>query len=81
MAKEKLPPPLSKNDCYPAGMQKAFKDCTLFKVSHGHVIYKECIKCLAFMYKTSDPEKFYEKFCSSLPLQAKTLLNKTFPES
>ena len=93
MAREKLPPPLlenmiqeilselSKDDCYPSGMQKAFKDCTQVKVSHDHVIYKECIKCLAFMYKKSDPEKFYEKFYSSLPLQAETLLNKTFPES
>ena len=74
MAREKLPPPLlenmiheissdlSKDDCYPAGMQKAFKDYTQVKVSHDHVIYKECIKCLAFMYKKSDPETFYEKF-------------------
>ena len=93
MAREKLPPPLlenmiheilselSKDDCYPTGMQKAFLDCTGVKVSHDHVIYKECIKCLAFMYKKSDPEKFYEKFYSSLPLQAETLLNKTFRES
>ena len=93
MAREKLPPPLlekmiheissdlSKDDCYPTGMQKAFKHYTQVKVSHDHVIYKECIKCLAFMYKKSDPEKFYEKFYSSLPLQAETLLNKIFPES
>ena len=62
-------------------MQKAFKDCTQVNVSHDHVIYKDCIECLAFMYKKSDPEKFYEKFYSSLSLQPETLLNKTFPES
>ena len=93
MAKEKLPPPLlenmiheilsepSKYDCYPGGMQEAFKDCTQVKVSHDHIIYKECIKCLAFMCKKNDLEKFYEKFYSSLPLQAETLLNKAVPES
>ena len=32
--------------------------------------------------KKNDPEKFYEKFYSSLPLQAETLLiNKTLPGS
>ena len=71
---------MSKDDCYPAEMQKAFKDCTQVKVSHNHVIYKECIECLAFMYKKNDQEKFYEKFYSSLPLQAETFLNKTFTE-
>ena len=33
------------------------------------------------MYKKNDPQSFYEKSYSSLPLQAETLLNKTFPES
>ena len=92
MASEKLPPPMlenmihkilsemSKDDCYPIEMQKAFKDCTQVKVSHDHVIYKECIECLAFMYKKNDPEKFCEKFYSSLPLQAETFLYKTFTE-
>ena len=52
MAREKLPPPLlenmiheilselSKDECYPAEMQKAFKDCTQVKVSHDHVIQR-----------------------------------------
>lgn len=33
------------------------------------------------MSDKNDPGSFYEKFYSSLPLQAETLLNKTFPES
>ena len=61
MAREKLPPPLlknmihdilselSKDEFYPTEMQKAFKDCTQVKVSHFHVIYKGCIKCLTRM--------------------------------
>ena len=93
MAREKLPPPLlknmiheilselSKDEFYPTEMQKAFKDCTQVKVSHDHVRYKGCIKCLTFKYKKNDLEKFYEKFYSSPPLQAETLLNKTFTES
>ena len=52
MAREKLPPPLlenmiheilselSKDECYPAEMQKAVKDCTQVKVSHDHVIQR-----------------------------------------
>ena len=61
MAREKLPPPLlenmihevlselSKDEFYPTEMQKAFKDCTQVKVSHFHVIYEGCIKCLTRM--------------------------------
>jgi len=33
------------------------------------------------MYKKNDPEQFYEKFYSSLPLQAETLLSKNLPGS
>jgi len=90
MASEKPTPPLlenmiheilselSKDDCYPTEMQNAFKD-TQIKVSYDDAIYKEYIQRLAFMCKKNDPEKFYEKFYSSLPLQAETLLNKKFP--
>ena len=71
MASDKLTPPLlenmiheilselSKDDCYPTEMQNAFKD-TQIKVSYDDAIYKECIKCLVFMYRKNDPEKFYE---------------------
>ena len=91
MTREKLPPPLlenmipheilselSKDECYPAEMQKAFKDCTQVKVSNDHVIYKGCIKCLAFMYKKNDPEKFSEKLYSYLPLKAERLPKENF---
>lgn len=61
-------------------MQNAVKD-TKIKASYGHAIYKECIKCLAFMYKKNDPRKFYEIFYSSLSLQAETLLNQTITGS
>ena len=51
VASEKLPPPMlenmiheilsemSKDDCYPTEMPKAFKDCTQVKVSHDHVLH------------------------------------------
>ena len=71
---------LSKDDCYPAEMQKKLESAKI-KVSTDDTIYKECVGCLAFMLKKNDAEKFYEKFYSSLPLKAGTLLHNIFPES
>lgn len=66
-----------------ATLQKCKRHLKIVPKSKYHMImsYKGCIKCLTFKYKNNDPEKFYEEFYSSLPLQAETLLNKTLTES
>jgi len=71
---------VSKDDCYPAEMRKELEKAKV-KVSNDDTIYKECVGCLALMLKKNDVEKFYEKFYSSLPLKAKSLLHDTIPES
>lgn len=71
---------LSKDDCYPAEMRKELEKAEI-KISNDDTIYKECVGCLAFMLKKNDDEKFYEKFFSSLPLKAETLLHNTIPGS
>lgn len=69
---------LSKDECYLAEMQRTFKTAKVH-ITNCDELYKECVECLAFMLKKNDAEKFYEKYYSSLPLKAKSLLHACLP--
>ena len=46
---------LSKDECYPAEMQRTFKTAKVH-ITNCDELYKQCVKCLAFMLKKNDAE-------------------------